>query len=40
MDKRAWWATVHGVAKSQTGLKRLAHEGGVKGAQLPHLMLR
>ena len=40
MDKRAWWATVHGVAKSQTGLKQLAHEGGVKGAQLPHLMLR
>ena len=20
MDRRAWWATVHGVAKSQTGL--------------------
>ena len=27
-------------SQSQTGLKRLAHEGGVKGAQLPHLMLR
>ena len=21
MDRGAWWATVHGVAKSQTGLK-------------------
>ena len=21
MDRRAWWATVHGVTKSQTGLK-------------------
>ena len=20
MDRRAWWATVHGVTKSQTGL--------------------
>ena len=29
-DRGAWWATVHGIAKSQTGLKRLstqhAHE--------------
>ena len=25
MDRRAWWATVHGVAKSQTGLSNLAH---------------
>ena len=24
MDGRAWWATVHGVAKSQTLLKRLS----------------
>ena len=23
MDRGAWWATVHGVAKSQTRLKRL-----------------
>ena len=23
MDRGAWWATVHGVAKSQTQLKRL-----------------
>ena len=25
MDRGAWWATVHGVAKSQTGLSDLAH---------------
>ena len=24
MDRRAWWAAVHGVAKSWTGLKRLS----------------
>ena len=24
MDRGTWWATVHGVAKSQTGLKRLS----------------
>ena len=24
MDRKAWWATVHGVAKSQTHLKRLS----------------
>ena len=24
MDREAWWATVHGVAKSQTSLKRLS----------------
>ena len=24
MDRGAWWATVHGVAKSQTGLKQLS----------------
>ena len=23
MDRGAWWATVHGIAKSQTGLKQL-----------------
>ena len=23
MDRRAWWVTVHGIAKSQTQLKRL-----------------
>ena len=23
MDRGAWWATVHGVAKSRAGLKRL-----------------
>ena len=24
MDRGAWWATVHGVAKSQTGRKRVS----------------
>ena len=24
MDRRAWWAAVHGVVKSQTQLKRLS----------------
>jgi len=24
MDREAWWVTVHGVAKSQTQLKRLS----------------
>ena len=24
MDRRAWWATVHSVAKSRTQLKRLS----------------
>jgi len=24
MDRGAWWATIHGVAKSQKGLKRLS----------------
>ena len=27
MDRGAWWATVHGVAKSQTQLKRLSTHG-------------
>jgi len=27
MDRRAWWATVHGIAKSQTQLKRLSMLG-------------
>ena len=36
MDRGAWWATVHGVTKSQTSLKRLrthvSGEGNTKGA--------
>ena len=27
VDRRAWWATVHGVAKSQTRLSDLASAG-------------
>ena len=27
MARAAWWATVHGVAKSQTRLKRLSTQG-------------
>ena len=27
MDRAAWWATVHGVTKSQTRLKRLSTQG-------------
>ena len=30
MDRGAWWATVHGVAKSQTQLKGLAHKNAHK----------
>ena len=28
MDRGAWWATVHGVTKSQTRLKRLSTQAG------------
>ena len=27
MDRGAWWATVHGVAKRRTGLSAAAHTG-------------
>ena len=27
MDRGAWWATVHGVTKSQTRLKRPSNQG-------------
>ena len=30
MDRGAWWATVHGVAKSQTRLNRLTVHGVAK----------
>ena len=35
MDRGAWWATVHGVAKSQTRLNNLAniHVAGVERAR-------
>ena len=29
MDRDAWWATVHGVAKSQTWLKRLSTQAQI-----------
>ena len=29
MDGRAWWATVHGVAKSQTRMSSLTHSLGI-----------
>ena len=38
MDRGAWWATVHGVAKSQTRLKQLsrrAHKGASGGLGSP-----
>ena len=31
MDRGAWWAAVHGVAKSQTQLKQLSTEAQTKG---------
>ena len=30
MDREAWWATVHGVAKSWTQLSDLTHSIGIK----------
>ena len=32
MDGGAWWATVHGVAESQTQLKRLSSSSSSSGA--------
>ena len=29
MDRGAWWATVHGVSKSQKRLKQLSRQGGI-----------
>ena len=34
MDRRAWWATVHGVAKSQTWLKWLSMNARTQAASL------
>ena len=37
MDRGAWWATVHGVAKNQTQLSDLAHTHAITNASLfPH----
>ena len=30
MDREAWWATIHGVTKSQTRLKRLSTHARVE----------
>ena len=41
MDRGAWWATVHGVAKSQTQLKQLSmhtHIATRKGRTLDQLL--
>ena len=29
MDRGAWWATVHGVSKSQKQLKQFSRQGGI-----------
>ena len=34
MDRGAWWATVHGVSKSQTQLKRLSTRARTKALQV------
>ena len=33
MDRGAWWATVHGVTKSRTRLKRLSSSSSSKGKE-------
>ena len=37
MDRGAWWATVHGVAESQTRLKQLSTQ---KGSVFPAMVLK
>ena len=37
MDRGAWWATVHGVAESQTRLKRLSTAASSKVHLFPFL---
>ena len=41
MDREVWWATVHGVTKSQTRLKQLSTNGDTlrakAGSELAHL---
>ena len=36
MDGGAWWATVHGVAKSQTRLNDFTSEVNMEKAMAPH----
>ena len=38
MDREAWWATVHGIAKSQTGLKRLSSSSSTILSSLPGVL--
>ena len=35
MDRGAWWATVHGISKSQTQLKRLTTHSGEQARHSP-----
>ena len=35
MEGGAWWATIHGVTKSRTGLKRLSSSNSVYMSVLP-----
>ena len=39
MDREAWWATVHRVAKSQTRLKRLSTHTQMKKQNAKHKCL-
>ena len=40
MDREAWWATVHSVAKSQIRLKRLSTQGKFSCFLIQHFQLR
>ena len=37
VDRGAWWAAVHGVAQSRTGLKRLSGSSSLFLREAPHL---
>ena len=40
MDRGAWWATVHGVAKSQTWVKQLSMQSCTAGPKMPFPLSR